>query len=65
MVAVTNSMTDYNLKFRNINGALKLQLYGEYSVKKIKIEGNNGEILADDYRELWGEASGITITALP
>ena len=46
MVAVTANMVDHNLKFKNIGGALKLQLKGTQLVKSIKIEGNNGEKLS-------------------
>ena len=46
MVAVTSSMSDHNLRFRNVNGALKLQLRGKCVVKSIKLEGNDNEKLA-------------------
>ena len=46
MVAVTSSMSDHNLRFRNVNGALKLQLRGKCAVKSIKLEGNDNEKLA-------------------
>ena len=46
MVAVTASMSDHNLRFRNVNGALKLQLRGKCVVKSIKLEGNDNEKLA-------------------
>lgn len=55
MVAVTNSIADHTLNFRNVNGALKLQLCGKCKVKSIKLEGNNDESLAGD----------VTITAYP
>ena len=37
---------DQNLNFKNISGALKLQLIGDSVIKSIKLEGNNGEKLA-------------------
>lgn len=48
MVAVTTSITDHRLKFRNVFGAMKLQLYGTGTIKSITIEGNNGEILSGE-----------------
>ena len=35
-----------NLNFKNISGALKLQLTGDSTIKSIKLEGNNGEKLS-------------------
>ena len=46
MVAVTESLADRVLKFRNICGALKLQLWGDVKVRRIKVKGNNGEVLS-------------------
>ena len=46
MVAVTQNMDDHNLKFKNVGGALKLQLKGSCVVKSIKVEGKNGEKLS-------------------
>ena len=46
MVAVTSSMSDHNLRFMNVNGALKLQLRGKCVVKSIRLEGNDNEKLA-------------------
>ena len=46
MVAVTKSVEDKELKFRNVLGCLKLQLLGESTVKSITISGNNNEPLA-------------------
>lgn len=46
MVAVTESLGDHNLKFRNVLGALKLQLCGTCTVKSIEIKGNNEEIIS-------------------
>jgi hypothetical protein len=39
-------MEDHNLKFKNVLGAMKLQLKGSMAVKSIKIEGANDEILS-------------------
>ncbi len=46
MVAVTQNMDDHKLKFKNVGGALKLQLKGSCVVKSIKVEGKNGEKLS-------------------
>ena len=46
MVAVTANVADHNLKFKNVGGAMKLQLKGSMAVKSIKIEGANGERLS-------------------
>ena len=47
MVAVTANIADRNLKFKNVLGAMKLQLKGTQVVKSIKVEGANGEKLSD------------------
>lgn len=46
MVAVTQATEDHNLNFKNVLGALKLQLKGTQTVKSIKVEGANGEKLS-------------------
>ena len=46
MVAVTETMADHKLNFKNIMGAIRLQLRGTKTVKSIKIEGNNNENLS-------------------
>ena len=46
MVAVTESLADHKLKFKNICGAIKLQLKGTGSVQTISIQGKNGEKLS-------------------
>lgn len=46
MVAVTESVADRSLKFRNICGALKLQLWGDIEVRSITVKGNNSEVLS-------------------
>ena len=46
MAAVTDDLSDYNLKFKNILGALKLQIKGTQTVKTIKVTGKNNEILS-------------------
>ena len=46
MVAVTESMSDHKLMFRNILGAVKLSLKGSQVVKSIAVEGLNGEKLS-------------------
>lgn len=46
MAAVTTSLSDHKLKFKNIGAALKLQLKGAGTVKTISVKGNNNEDLA-------------------
>lgn len=46
MVAVTQVTEDHNLNFKNVLGAMKLQLKGTQKVKSIKVEGANGEKLS-------------------
>lgn len=46
MVAVTATMSDHTLKFKNVLGAMKLQLKGTQTIKLIKIEGKNNEKLS-------------------
>ena len=46
MAAVTDDLPDHNLKFKNVLGALKLQLKGTQTVKSIKLTGKNDEILS-------------------
>jgi uncharacterized protein (TIGR02145 family) len=46
MVAVTKGLADHNLNFKNVLGAMKLQLKGSQTVKSIKVEGKNNEKLS-------------------
>ena len=46
MAAVTETLADHSLKFRNVMGAMKLQLTGSGIVKSVKVEGKNGEKLS-------------------
>lgn len=46
MVAVTETLDDHNLRFKNVLGAVKFQLTGSQALKSIVIKGNNGEVLA-------------------
>ena len=46
MVALTSSLTDYQLKFRNVLGVFKLSLTGSNIVKSLTVEGKNGEKLS-------------------
>lgn len=56
MVAVTEDLDDFDLRFRNVCGYLKLQLYGtEQAVKSIVIKGNTNEKIA-------GKAKIIPVT---
>ena len=53
MAAVTKGLADHNLKFKNVLGAMKLQLKGTQIVRSIKVEGKNNENLS----------GSVTITA--
>ena len=46
MVAVTETLSDHKLKFKNLLGALKLQLKGTQTVKSITVKGRNNEKLS-------------------
>ena len=46
MVAASRSREDHSMLFRNIGGSLKLQLWGNATVKRIRVKGNNNETLA-------------------
>lgn len=46
MVAVTQNISDHTLKFKNVLGAMKLQLKGTQTVKSIKVAGKNNEKLS-------------------
>ena len=48
MAAMTDGLNDHTINFRNLCGALKLQLKGTVKVKKIELTGNDGEPLAGD-----------------
>ena len=46
MAAITDGLADHSLSFKNLCGALKLQLKGTAKVKKIELWGNDGEPLS-------------------
>lgn len=46
MVAVTESIEDNVLKFKNLCGIMKITLQGRGTIKSIILQGNNGEKLA-------------------
>lgn len=46
MVAITDNEDENLLEFKNVLGAVKLQLKGSKVVNSIKIEGRNGEVLS-------------------
>lgn len=60
MVAVTTSIEDHNLRFRNVAGALKLQLLGTCSVRSIALTGNKGEKISGE-----GEVVAYSGTDVP
>jgi hypothetical protein len=65
MAAITDGLTDHTLSFRNLCGALKLQLKGTAKIKSIELKGNDGEPLSGDatvkvYPD--GSASKITMS---
>ena len=63
MVAVTGSMSDDNLKFKNILGGLKLQLKGTATISSVSVTGNNGEILCGA-AQITASASGAPSISL-
>lgn len=46
MTAATEELKDTVLRFKNVCGYIKLQLYGDETVKGIAFHGNNGEKIA-------------------
>ena len=46
MAAITDGLTDHTLNFKNLCGALKLQLKGTAKIKSIELKGNDGEPLS-------------------
>lgn len=48
MVGVTRTLSDHTLKFKNVLGAMKLQLMGNCEVSSITVEGNSREILSGE-----------------
>ena len=46
MIAVTETMSDHTLRFKNVLGAIKLQLKGTQKVASITLEGKNNEKLS-------------------
>lgn len=46
MVAVTKSISDHDLYFKNVLGAMRIQVRGTQVIKSIKIEGANEEKLS-------------------
>ena len=65
MVAVSQSMQNRSLQFRNMCGSLKLQLWGSATVKSIRVKGNNGETLAGSasVAVAYGAAPVLTVDA--
>lgn len=59
MVAVTETMSDHTLRFKNLMGAIKLQLKGTQTIKSIKIEGKGNEKLSGT-ATVTAYANGIT-----
>ena len=48
MAAVTEGVADHNLKFKNVCGAIKLQLKGERTIKSISVAGKGDEVIAGE-----------------
>ena len=48
MAAITNGTSDHILNFKNICGALELQLKGTAKVKTIELKGNDNEPLSEE-----------------
>ena len=64
MTAVTSSPSDYNLKFKNVLGGLKLQLKGTATIASISVMGNSNEILcgATEVTVANGSVPSISLT---
>lgn len=65
MVAVTENLDDTFLKFKNVGGYLKLQLYGEnVTIKSITLNGNNNEKLSGKatITPYYGEEPMVTLS---
>ena len=65
MVATTMDTDDTILKFKNVGGCLKLQLFGDdVTVKSITLTGNNNEKLAGKaiLKAAYGQAPTISMT---
>lgn len=63
MVAATMDTEDTSLSFKNVCGYLKLQLYGDATISKIELWGNDGEKIAGKATVVakYGEAPQITM----
>lgn len=48
MMAVTKDTDDLNFGFKNLCGALKLQILGTANVKTLVLQGNSGELLSGE-----------------
>ena len=46
MVAVTKDSDDHNFYFKNLFGALMIQLKGTGSIRSVSVKGNSDEVLA-------------------
>ena len=63
MAALTSSLDDHNLCFKNLCGALRLQLKGTAKIKKIELQGNDGELISGDATvTLYADGSVPSIT---
>ena len=65
MVAVTEDVDDTFLKFKNVGGCFKFQLYGDdVTVKSITLMGNNGEKIAGKatLAPAYGKAPVVSMT---
>ncbi len=71
MVATTTDEIKSNFSFSNVCGYLRLKVYGDATIKSIKVEGNNGEIIAgaatydmaNDKLTVTGDGKTITLVA--
>lgn len=48
MAGLTSDLSDHNLNFKNVCGALKLQLKGSAKIETIELKGNDGELLSGE-----------------
>ena len=63
MIAVTESVNDTFLSFKNLCGYLKLKLYGDATIKSIEVKGNFGEKIAGNasITASYGETPSFTM----
>ena len=59
MVAVTETLSDHNLKFKNVLGAIKFKLKGTKKIMSIELKGNNDERLSGEATIIVAADNGV------